>query len=126
MGISKLAPDDQLSAVLKENAGVSGELDVASDRPPDELRQFVEAKISSEKIINHSYKHVDGTSFAAPIVSSVVAQMLEANPALTPQQAKRILIDTAERISNVPVERQGWGVIIPARAVDLSLQLLAR
>ena len=64
---------------------------------------------------------VDGTSFAAPIVSSVVAQMLEARPQLTPQQVKRILIDTARRIANVPVERQGWGMIIPSRAVERAL-----
>jgi len=119
----KLAPDDQLNAILKAHAGVSSELDAASDYHPGELRQFVEAKISSENIIGHSYKHVDGTSFAAPIVSSIVAQMLEANPALTPQQIKRILMDTAERIPDVPIDQQGWGVVIPARAVARALQL---
>ena len=65
---------------------------------------------------------VNGTSFAAPIVSSVVAQMLEANPRLTPQQVKRILIDTAIRLENVSVDRQGWGTIIPSRAVERALQ----
>ncbi|MEP7339891.1 MAG: S8 family serine peptidase [Acidobacteriota bacterium] len=119
----KLAPDDQLNAILKAHAGVSSELDAASDYPPGELRQFIEVKISSENIIGHSYKHVDGTSFAAPIVSSIVAQMLEANPALTPQQIKRILMDTAERIPDVPIDQQGWGVVIPARAVAQALQL---
>lgn len=118
----KLAPDDQLSAILKANAGISSELDAVSDHPPDELRHFVEARISSENIIGHSYKHVDGTSFAAPIVSSVIAQMLEANPTLTPQQVKRILIDTAERLPNVPIDQQGWGVVIAARAIEYSLQ----
>jgi serine protease AprX len=66
---------------------------------------------------------VDGTSFAAPIVSSVIAQMLEANPRLTPQQVKRILIDTAERLPGVPTDQQGWGAIVAARAVELALQL---
>jgi serine protease AprX len=98
-------------------------LDAASDYPPSELRQFIEVKIISENIIGHSYKHVDGTSFAAPIVSSIVAQMLEANPMLTPQQIKRILMDTAERIPDVPIDQQGWGVVIPARAVEQALQL---
>ena len=102
---------------------MSNELDGASDYSPDELRQFVEARISSQNIIGHSYKHVDGTSFAAPIVSSVVAQILEANPALTPQQIKRILMDTAERIPDLPIDQQGWGVVIPARAVERALQL---
>jgi serine protease AprX len=68
---------------------------------------------------------VDGTSFAAPIVFSVVAQLLEANPQLTPQQVKRILIDTALRLPDVPVEQQGWDLSIPTRAVELALQMRA-
>jgi serine protease AprX len=68
-------------------------------------------------VITKHYKYVDGTSFAAPIVSSVAAQMLEANPELTPQQIKRILITTAERLPHYEVDRQGWGVINPKRAV---------
>jgi serine protease AprX len=49
--------------------------------------------------------------------------MLEANPKLTPQQVKRILIDTAERLPGVEIDRQGWGVIAPRRAVELALAL---
>jgi serine protease AprX len=60
---------------------------------------------------------VDGTSFASPIVTSIVAQMLEANPKLTPAEVKRILIDTARRLPSVAVERQGWGVVQPAAAI---------
>jgi serine protease AprX len=74
-------------------------------------------------VINQDYKFVDGTSFASPIVASIIACMLEANPNLTPQQVKRILIDTAERVAGVEVERQGWGVVVPRRAVERSLQL---
>jgi serine protease AprX len=53
--------------------------------------------------------------------------MLEANPTLTPQQVKKILIETAERVVGVEVERQGWGVVTPraavSRAVDLRSQI---
>ena len=49
--------------------------------------------------------------------------MLEANPNLTPQQIKRLLIDTSERVAGVEVERQGWGVVVPRSAVQLALQL---
>ena len=42
---------------------------------------------------------------------------------LTPQQVKRILIDTAERVPGIEVERQGWGVVAPRRAVELALAL---
>jgi len=74
-------------------------------------------------VISEHYKFVDGTSFAAPIVSSTVACMLEANPRLTPQQVKRILIDTAERLPDVEIDRQGWGVIAPRRAVETALAI---
>jgi serine protease AprX len=47
--------------------------------------------------------------------------MLEANSKLTPQQVKRILIDTAERVPDIEVERQGWGVVVPRKAVAVAL-----
>jgi serine protease AprX len=76
-------------------------------------------------VINQYYKYVDGTSFAAPIVSSIIACLLEANPELNPQQVKRILMDTAERVQSVAVERQGWGVVVPRRAIETALGLRA-
>jgi len=50
--------------------------------------------------------------------------MLEANPGLTPQQIKRILMETAERLPNEPIDRQGWGAVPPAHAVAYDLSLL--
>ena len=44
-------------------------------------------------------------------------------PGLSPQQVKRILIDTADRLPSVEIDRQGWGVIAPRRAVELALAL---
>ncbi|MEK7248851.1 MAG: S8 family serine peptidase, partial [Bacteroidota bacterium] len=63
-----------------------------------------------------------GTSFASPIVSSVVAQMLEANPDLTPADVKQILMKTAEPLKNAPEEQQGKGVLNPRAAVELALK----
>ena len=85
------------------------------------IRQIIALKLRRENVITKHYKYVDGTSFSAPIVSSVAAQMLEANPALSPQQIKRILISTAERLPHYEVDRQGWGVIDPRRAVEAAL-----
>lgn len=116
------APDNEVRDMLKASPGIDPQLDAASDLPVYLIRQLVAIKIHDANVISGSYKHVDGTSFAAPIVSSVVAQMLEANPRLTPQQVKRILIDTAIRLEGVDVNRQGWGTIIPSRAVERALQ----
>jgi serine protease AprX len=87
------------------------------------IRQLVSVKLHEADVISEHYKFVDGTSFAAPIVSSTVACMLEANPHLTPQQVKRILMDTAERLPDFKIDQQGWGVIAPRRAVEISLAI---
>ncbi len=117
------APDDQLHALLAAHHGIDRDLDEARGLPVYLLRQLITIKLREENVITKHYKYVDGTSFAAPIVSSVIACMLEANPALTPQQVKRILIDTAERLPHIEVDRQGWGVVAPRRAVEQALSL---
>lgn len=43
----------------------------------------------------YSYASYQGTSMSSPMVSGVVALLLEANPNLTPQQVKNILAETA-------------------------------
>jgi len=117
------AANDDLRVILESNSGVDKDLDEASSLPLPLLRQLITIKLREGNVINPDYKYVDGTSFAAPIVSSIIACMLEANPRLSPQQIKRILIDTAERVPEVEVDRQGWGVVSARRAVELALEL---
>jgi len=117
------ATDEELRDIIVTNHGVDKELDEARDLSVSLLRQLITIKLREGNVINQYYKFVDGTSFAAPIVSSIIACMLEANPKLTPQQVKRILIDTAERVAGVEVERQGWGVVVPRKAVEQALSL---
>ncbi len=118
------APDEELHMIIRENPGIDAELDAALDRPVHSIRQIILLKMRRENVITKHYKYVDGTSFSAPIVSSVVAQMIEANPALTPPEIKRILISTAERLPHYEVDRQGWGVIDPRRAVGAAIMSL--
>jgi len=118
------AKDDELHSIILANPGVDADLDAALDRAVHSIRQLILLKIRRENVITKHYKYVDGTSFSAPIVSSVAAQILEANPSLTPSQVKRILIDTAERLPGYDIDRQGWGVIDPRRAVELAESLV--
>jgi serine protease AprX len=112
--------DGDLHEIIREHNGVDPELDAMFDRPVHSIRQIITLKIRRENVITKHYKYVDGTSFSAPIVSSVVAQMIEADPSLTPFEIKRILISTAERLPHYEVDRQGWGVIDPRKAVELA------
>jgi serine protease AprX len=63
------------------------------------IREAIIKRIQTCKYISPHYMHVDGTSFAAPIVCSLIAQMLEANPALTVDAIRQVLFSTAKRIA---------------------------
>jgi serine protease AprX len=109
--------DDELRDGIAARPGVDSELDTALGADPALLRQLVAIKLERNNLISGAYKHVDGTSFASPIVASIAAQMLEANPALSPGEIKRLLVATARRIADVDVDRQGSGVVDAAAAV---------
>ncbi|MGH9874614.1 MAG: S8 family serine peptidase [Pyrinomonadaceae bacterium] len=114
------APDYQLPGLareLEEKAELPEQLVLAD---ASAIRQFVETALSQQKIVAAHYQHVDGTSFAAPIVTSIVAQMIEANPELTPGAIKNILVSTADRIASAPAIRQGYGMVNARRAVELA------
>jgi serine protease AprX len=120
------AKDGELTAVIEAHQGVDGDLDGALSLDPALIRQLVAAKMKGNNVISGAYKHVDGTSFAAPIVASIAAQMIEANPELVPQDIKRLLIDTARRIPGVSVDRQGWGVVDAEKAVQAAVEARGR
>jgi serine protease AprX len=120
------AADGELRDLISANLGVDPDLDAVRHRDTYLVRQLVGIKLRDHKVISGSYKHVDGTSFSSPIVASIAAQMFEANPSLTPQQAKLILIKTATRLSHIAFDRQGWGVVSPRKAVLRAVGVEAR
>lgn len=125
------APDYMLSGIVRlmdekdyVPGGLASDLWEKSGLPEsfrreslDVIRALAELRLKEGKIVATHYQHVDGTSFAAPIVASVAAQMIEANPKLTPAAIKHILISTADRIPGAPAIRQGYGVLNARRAV---------
>jgi serine protease AprX len=111
IALSKQFKETQLDAAVSQSNDVTF------------IRESIVRRIQTCKYISKDYMHVDGTSFAAPIVCSVIAQMLEANPQLTPAAIREVLFSTSKRIENYPAERQGFGVIRPRRAL---LKILKR
>jgi serine protease AprX len=117
--------DDNLKEkilTLKNKTGINCNEIEKNDVPF--YREKIVSRIQECKYISPHYMHVDGTSFAAPIVTAVIAQLLEINPDLTPAQIRNILFGTAKRLPGLPVEQQGYGVIHPVKAIIKTLQNL--
>ncbi len=114
-----VAPSIWVVAPVLPNSGVAKEAQqlFARRNQPE-----VEERLRSLKLVTPHYQHVDGTSFAAPLVASTVACMFEANPALTPLMVRHILQTAVSRIPGVATEKQGAGALEAGRAVVLSLQ----
>jgi subtilisin family serine protease len=90
--------------------------------------------VTTSLTTNHSYmSHFGGTSSSAPLVSGVVALMLEANPSLGWRDVQEILIQSARKVDAFD---RGWiengagfdfhygygaGMIDAAAAVDMSV-----
>jgi len=111
------APDYRLRALARELWREANLPESLLGAEPGQVRAAVESLLGAGKVVAAHYQHADGTSFAAPVVSSVVAQMLEANPRLTPAAVKQILVSTADRVAGAPALRQGYGVLNARRAV---------
>lgn len=82
--------------------------------------KLVQDRIVKHKVIDADYQHVDGTSVSTAIASSIVAQLVQVNPRLTPPQIKEILMRTAEPLSGIGFEQQGAGMINSKQAVALA------
>ena len=64
------------------------------------------------------YTQMSGTSMATPFTAGVVALMLDADPTLTPDEIKQILIDTATRMPGYADHEVGAGYINAHAALD--------
>ncbi len=102
------------------------------------ISSFTNASVDAGSVIStvnfneRTYKFVrySGTSMSGPMVSGVVALMLQANPQLTATQVKEIIHETARQdintgaIGDTGSVYWGWGKIHALRAVKRSLELV--
>ncbi|MBY0503062.1 MAG: S8 family serine peptidase [Bryobacteraceae bacterium] len=79
-----------------------------------------EEELRRRRLVRPEYQLAEGTSFAAPIVSSVVCAMLEANPTLTPQRIRALLEHASTPVEGAARERQGAGILDAGHAVALA------
>ena len=117
------ANDTKLNKLLQSRYAQTRLNKKTLDLPLTEIRYNIQEQMNEQKFIHPHYQHVDGTSMSAPIVSGIVAQMLEANPSLKPTQVKEILMMTADPLNDAPAERQGAGTVNAGRAVAAALRV---
>ncbi len=109
------APADADSAIVVAAVTSSGTRSPFSSVGPTadgRLKPDVAAQGSSVIVAQRSggYAAGDGTSFSAPMVTGVVAQLLQARPSLTPIQVRDLLRSTASQAS-APDSLLGWGIV---------------
>lgn len=120
ISVGMTGADDAPSAISYTNAAMEVTIgapgaDMISLNPST----LIDSSDPEVLVANQAYATgLNGTSFAAPIVSGVVALMLEADPSLTPAQVKARLQETADPpAAAVPDPRIGYGIINPVRAL---------
>ncbi|SEA43102.1 S8 family serine peptidase [Psychroflexus halocasei] len=75
---------------------------------------------------NNSYGFFTGTSYASPIVAGVASLMYSANPTITPNQVKQILMDTAVDIYQIPENQPYVGLLGAGRVNAYAAVLQAK
>jgi serine protease AprX len=72
----------------------------------------------AERVVAPGQLKLSGTSFAAPIVSGMAAQILARNPGWSADQVKGALMKTARRMPDAAVLEQGRGEVNLVRAIS--------
>lgn len=108
--------DDQVAAFSSRGPTIDGlvkpdvlapGVDIVSLRAPGSMLD----KQNKEFRTGTWYFTLSGTSMATPVCAGVVAQILQANSSLTPDQVKARLVETASKLGNLDPNTQGAGVI---------------
>jgi subtilisin family serine protease len=71
--------------------------------------------------VGNDYFGISGTSMATPIVAGLAADLKQANPRLTHQDIKEILIQSADRYLPDEPNAQGAGLVDADEALQLAL-----
>ena len=96
-------PDNALSSFSSRGKlgdhGTYPDLAAPGDKITSACRVYLAVCKGNPSFDGGNYQTISGTSMASPYVAGVVAQLLEANPALTPAEVEDILEDTAHKFT---------------------------
>ena len=73
--------------------------------------------------VGQDYITISGTSMATPVAAGMVADIISANPKLTPDQIKELFTTSAQKLNDPKLDanQQGFGVINPEEALKKAL-----
>ncbi len=77
------------------------------------------AQAKADKLVGNGYVELSGTSFSAPVVSGIAAQLLARFPALTPDQVKATMMARARAVPQAAAGSCGVGQVNAARSGTL-------
>ena len=77
---------------------------------PDVAAQAEVVSVATFGATGSEFRYYSGTSFSAPMVAGIVAQILQVNPDLNPKQVWEVLTSTASQ-NSTPDNRLGWGIV---------------
>ncbi|MBX3066322.1 MAG: S8 family serine peptidase [Anaerolineae bacterium] len=120
--ILRAESEEEINRLIWEGHRDLGIMPNYARQPDDGVYAAIQERIDNYKIVDEHHQHVDGTSVSAPIVASIIAQMLEANPRLTPAQVRAILTATSQPVEGISEKRQGAGRVDAAKAVAQAIE----
>lgn len=114
-------PDSQF-ALMGIGPETMGKIREGGETAKNEFNRLLRVTSRMPLSPDKAYVGMPGTSMATPIVAGVVAEMLEANPDLTPDEVKDILKSSADPLpGRVPKNHQGAGMVDPHEAILMAL-----
>lgn len=119
------APADGFNTIAVGAVGSSGNIaSFSSVGPtfdkrikPDVVARGVSCYAARAYVDTLQYSYGSGTSFSAPIVSGIAAQLLSAFPYLTNDQMRTIIVEAGDRTNN-PNNQYGYGLLSSKRAFE--------
>lgn len=116
-GVIAVAMTTRTDAVSENSQWGTG-MDISVSAPGENLLSLLPSRRNPG--LSYDTQSVTGTSFAAPLVSGVVAMILQKYPHLTPAQVKqRLELSADPPAGGVPDARMGYGIVNPSRALTM-------
>ncbi|MEJ5249236.1 MAG: S8 family serine peptidase [Caldilinea sp.] len=105
-----------------EEFATPGDVIVDVDHWMPEVWRGLRLRMNAHKWVHRYYQHVDGTSVAVAQVSAVAAQMFQANPNLSGEEVRQLMLETALPLPHLTSVQTGPGLLQPALAVAAALR----